>query len=373
MEIAPEPVKTGADFFAVARDPRTLRRPGPARIFAVDLVATPENPVPVDPVAAEVVTEDGVRLRAVRWTPTAGAPRGTVCLLQGRAEFIEKYFEAVTELRQRGFAVVAFDWRGQGRSGRQVGDAHKGHVRSFADYGLDLEAIRAQVLEPYTPKPHFALAHSMGAAVALIEARAGRLPFERLVAMAPMVELRMLRWPNFAARASFLLWLLRLGQIYVPGGGPTSIATKPFPGNRLTTDPVRYARNAAVATALGAGAVGDPTIGWINAAFRAMAALADPRFALEVRVPTLVVAAGADPVCSTPAIERFASRLKAGHAIVLPGAKHELLMERDPIREQFWAAFDAFIPGTRIQGAQASRVQEPQRRLVEPVVGGGHD
>lgn len=339
----------------------------------MDLVATSANPVPDQPVAVEAVTEEGIRLRAVRWAATTSAPRGTVCLLQGRAEFIEKYFEVVAELRQRGFAVVAFDWRGQGRSGRQVGDARKGHVGSFSDYGRDLEAIRAQVLEPFMPKPHFALAHSMGGLVALLEARAGRLPFERLVASTPMIELRLVKWPRLAARLSLVLWLLRLGHLYVPGGGPRSITTKPFAGNRLTTDPTRYARNSAAALAIGEGAVGDPTIGWLNAAFRAMQALADPRFALEVRVPTLVVAAGADPVCATPAIERFAARLKAGHAIVLPGAKHEILMERDGIREQFWAAFDAFIPGTRLPGAPASRVQEPERRLEEPAVAGGHD
>jgi alpha-beta hydrolase superfamily lysophospholipase len=28
------------------------------------------------------------------------------------------------------------------------------------------------------------------------------------------------------------------------------------------------------------------------------------------------------------------------------GAKHELLMEQDRFRSQFWAAFDAFVPGT---------------------------
>jgi lysophospholipase len=31
---------------------------------------------------------------------------------------------------------------------------------------------------------------------------------------------------------------------------------------------------------------------------------------------------------------------------VIPGARHEILMERDAIRAQFWAAFDAFIPGS---------------------------
>ena len=83
---------------------------------------------------------------------------------------------------------------------------------------------------------------------------------------------------------------------------------------------------------------------------------------LKIRLPTLIVAAGADPVCATPATERFAARLKAGHAIVLPAARHEILMERDAIREQFWAAFDAFIPGTPIRRSAARRPRAEPRR-----------
>jgi lysophospholipase len=32
--------------------------------------------------------------------------------------------------------------------------------------------------------------------------------------------------------------------------------------------------------------------------------------------------------------------------LLIPGAQHELLMEQDVYRQQFWAAFDAFVPGT---------------------------
>ncbi|WP_204328396.1 alpha/beta hydrolase, partial [Stenotrophomonas maltophilia] len=76
-------------------------------------------------------------LRAAYWWPTGrvGA-KGTVCLLQGRAEFIEKYYETIGDLRRRGFAVVAFDWRGQGESARDVADPHKGHVGRFGHYRL---------------------------------------------------------------------------------------------------------------------------------------------------------------------------------------------------------------------------------------------
>jgi lysophospholipase len=312
----------------------------------VQLVPTPDNPVPGEPTLVSVTTRDGIALRAATWMPETEEPLGTVCILQGRAEFIEKYFEVVGDLLDRGFAVVAFDWRGQGLSGRQVGNPRKGHVRRFADFRHDLEAIRDQILVPHMPEPHFGLAHSMGGAIALNAAYETWLPFRRLVAVAPMVSLCIVKRTRTSAFLARLLRLMGLGGMFVPGGGETSISTMPFKGNRLTTDPVRYARNAEVAHTIGAGAIGAPTVAWLDSAFRFMKRFADPRYASRIRLPILIVAAGADPVCATPAMERFASRLKAGRVIVIPGAKHEILMERDALREQFWAAFDAFIPGT---------------------------
>jgi lysophospholipase len=339
----------------------------------LQLLETPDNPIPSRPNVMAIETEDGRVLRAARWRPTARRERGTVCILQGRAEFIEKYFETVKDLRRRGFAVVAFDWRGQGLSDRKIDDPYKGHVRSFAEYRLDLEAIRANVLEPYMPKPHFALAHSMGGAIALAEARADRLPFERLVTTTPMIALCLVKSPKVAATTALALRLLGGGRSYIPTGGATSIAKKPFAGNLLTSDAVRYARNAAAAAALGHGAIGDPTVAWMDSAFRFMRQFADPRFPVEVRTPTLVIAAGADPICATPAIERFAARLKVGHAIVLPGARHEIMMERDEIREEFWAAFDAFIPGTPDPSFADSPVEELERGVMDAAVAGGAD
>jgi lysophospholipase len=264
----------------------------------VQLYPTPDNPVPSKPAVMRVATSDGVPLRVVRWKPTARQVRGTVCILQGRAEFIEKYFEVVRELRRRGFAVVAFDWRGQGHSGRQVKNARKGHVRSFAQYRRDLDAIRDQVLIPHMPEPHFALAHSMGGAIALNAAAEGWLPFRRLVTTTPMIALCIISNVRTAALVSRVLYWFGFGKAFVPYGGETSIATKPFRGNPLTGDPVRYARNAEAAAAVGTGAVGDPTVAWAHSAFRFMKKFTDPRFGLKVRLPTLIIAAGADAVCA---------------------------------------------------------------------------
>ena len=32
--------------------------------------------------------------------------------------------------------------------------------------------------------------------------------------------------------------------------------------------------------------------------------------------------------------------------VTIDGARHEILQEADIYREQFWAAFDAFVPGS---------------------------
>ena len=39
-------------------------------------------------------------------------------------------------------------------------------------------------------------------------------------------------------------------------------------------------------------------------------------------------------------------RLRSGSCLIIPGAKHEMLQERDKIREQLLAAFYAFVPGS---------------------------
>ena len=317
----------------------------------MELIITPDNPPPPGGVCSNVRTSDRVILRVARWHPEKRA-RGTVLLAQGRAEFIEKYFETVSDLLARGFAVVTFDWRGQGLSGRAVDNARKGHVDDFALFERDLEAVFAQAVQPFCPAPYFGLAHSTGATIMLQQARRGASPFARLVLLAPLVDIRDLRFPQGARLLADFLNVLGLGGAFIPGGGAKSIMSRPFKGNRLTSDPRRYARNAAIVEAAPHVAIGDPTVGWVHAAFRQIDDFADPDYPVRTLPPLLIIAAGADRIVSTPAIERFGSRLKAGRVLVLEHARHEILQESDAIRGRFWAAFDAFVPGeTAMQDA----------------------
>jgi lysophospholipase len=309
------------------------------------LVSIPANPVPDDAVTGMLKTPDGVHLRFARFAPPAGR-RGTVCILPGRTEWIEKYFETVRDLRNRGFAVAVIDWRGQGLSDRAFSDRYKGYVGSFSQFDTDLETFMREVVLPDCPPPIFALAHSMGATILLRAIGRGQRWFDRVVLSAPMLGIA------FAQSAGIAGGLLRVvrwagfGGIYVPGRYPGVLDLRPFAGNPLTSDPVRFARSAAILEAEPALALGGPTVAWADAAFRAMRAMREPSFPARIRQPILIIAAGRDAIVSNVVIEDFAMSLRAGTHLVVVGSQHELLMEQDRYRSQFFAAFDAFVPGT---------------------------
>jgi len=313
----------------------------------MELVATARNPIPSSARCGEVLAHDGVRLRYALWRTTATRGLGTVCLFNGRAEFIEKYFETITDLRRRGFAVATLDWRGQGGSDRLLPNRYKGHVESFADYDQDLRRFMTEIVLPECPAPYYALAHSMGGHIILRSAQTKVCWFDRIVLSAPMIAFAKEQTSLPALGIlSEMAALAGLSDFFVPGGKAKPWETEPFEENLLTSDRARYERMKDVVEAAPWLGLGSPTIGWVAAAVKSMAEVNALALVNGIKVPTLIIACGNDKVVSTEAIELFASRLKTCSRIVVAGSKHEILQERDDLRDQFWAAFDAYIPGS---------------------------
>jgi lysophospholipase len=208
--------------------------------------------------------------------------------------------------------------------------------------------LMQRVVVPHCPPPYFALAHSMGGAVMLRVAHSGKRWFERVVVVAPMIDLPRAR---AAWLVRILLRSLRLagfGTSYVPGSNVDLARASGFAGNPLTSDPVRYARNASILEQDATAGIGSPTVAWLDAAFAAMVEFRAGDYALQIETPVLMVAAGGDTIVSAAAIKEFAARLPAGSHLLIEGARHEILQEQDGYRAQFWAAFDAFVPGARL-------------------------
>lgn len=306
----------------------------------------PGNPVPEGASGGFFAAHDGKNLRYGLFPAAHGPIKGTVILLPGRNECIEKYFETIGDLTARGLGVAIFDWRGQGKSDRLIKDGHRGHVKSFNDYTKDLEAFFEQVVLPDCRGPYFVLAHSSGALIALLAAHSMINRVRRMVLVAPFLALpgEPLSMKSVHRIARLLSWL-GLGRKYA-AWGPRPAEGKPFAINKVTSDPARYHRNSLLYETYPELAVGGPTVAWMRAAAQACETVHEQSFIDQLRVPMLFVAAGADEVVSSRAVEDYAMRARAGSLLTIDGARHEILQEADFFREQLLAAFDAFVPGS---------------------------
>ena len=219
-------------------------------------------------------------------------------------------------------------------------------MRDFAEYENDVEAFMREIVLPDCPPPHYAIAHSMGASVLLRMSYKGQRWFDRMVMSAPMIGLSTKTYPRFAQPAMKVMRMFGMSSSYIPGGDATVMAAQSYIGNPVTTDPVRHARTVAILEA--------QPIAWSRRAdgrlggggVRRHGSFREQRFTSNLRQPMVLVAAGRDQIVSTLATEEFGLRLRTGAHLIVNGAKHELLMEQDRYRSQFWRRSMLFVPGT---------------------------
>jgi lysophospholipase len=308
----------------------------------MEFVNVEGNPVPVGAELLELRGRAGVTLRAL-FAPAVGMPaRGTVIVCNGRTEFIEKYFEVIAELQQRGFAVVTMDWRGQGLSGRMLPDRLKGHVDSLDDAVADLESLVGMArLKSLLPRPWVVLAHSMGGAIALRALQTRRLVAEGAVFCAPMWAIAGVT--PFQAGAVRFAAGIGFGAQWAPGRRGVAPGTEPFKGNPVTHDERRYRRNQELIAANPDLALGHPTLGWVAAALESIRAFARPGALQHLVLPVLVLSAGEEVLVDNRSHIDVAAILPAARRIEIPDARHEILMEVDTVRAVFWREFDAFV------------------------------
>jgi lysophospholipase len=311
--------------------------------MAPRLVDIPQAPIPPGGVVEEFQGAGGVPLRAAYFAPP-GEAAGSVILSPGRTEPIEKYFEVVGELLQRGLAVVVHDWRGQGLSHRLAAD-YRGHGDDWRCYVRDHQLLLS-AFEDRLPRPRIALTHSMGGCfVALALPEEPRI--DGALFTAPMFGIALGRLPVWAAKA--VTWLFcRLGRrgAYIWAGSADPLRS-PFDNNVLTHDRARWQRHRAQLLACPGLKVGGVTWGWLDNALKAVAQAARPGVAAAISIHLVVLAAEDDRLVVNAAARAFAEAAPQGRYAEAPGARHEIMMETDAIRAVFWDEFDRLAARVR--------------------------
>ena len=304
----------------------------------MQLFPTPENPLPPGAECLELIAFDKVRLRAMRVLPQK--PCGTVVLVGGRGDYIERYFETARDMLSRGFAVATVDFRGQGGSQRLGSERYRDKISSFTGFDEDLRTLMMGLVIPTCPPPYYALGHSTGGHVLLRVLRHHDW-FRRAVLVSPLVEILYGPWPKPVV--SLLVAgsrLFGLGSAFLPGVRKRPMGRADFPGNPLSSDRRRWERDSGTLEAAPQLGLGGPTFGWLRAARHSLGQV--HRMA-RPRAPVLIVAAGSDRVVGNEGMRRLARKVPGLALTFIPGARHEILSERDEIRRQFLAAFDSFV------------------------------
>ena len=317
------------------------------------LVDTPDDPIPPGAEPVWFAGAGGAKLRAALFTPP-GRVRGSVVLSGGRTEPIEKYFETIRDLMDRGFVVLAHDWRGQGLSLRELPDRLKGHAKGYKAFLEDYRRL-LNIFEPRLPRPWVAIGHSMGGCLTLLALANGERRFAGAVLSAPMLGLQFGKFSPVVAQALMRLNLAlgRSGRYVL--GQPGQPFDDAFDTNVLTHDPRRFARYRAQVRANPDLALGAPTWGWLDFAFRATGFLASPARLRTVTIPVEILSAADDRLVDNAAQAAAARNLPQGRLITVPGAYHEILMETDDMRNFFLRVFDALTGKTAPQPAEATK------------------
>jgi len=284
---------------------------------------------------------DNIALRYRVSVPKSGAVRGSVLLLHGRAENIEKYAEQISRLNQMGFSVFTFDWRGQGLSSRLLDEPHKGYINTFTDYLEDLEAFDRQIWQKMTGDgKRYLIAHSLGGHIALRYLVEKKGALDAVLLISPMFEINTAPWPRQVAELFVSAAVLTgFEENYLPGSGPY-IGRVYSSENVLTSDAARFAVLPGVINKNPDLALGGPTFGWLNAAFDSMKQIHMQGYVEKIETPMTVLVGEDDSVISPLPVHQLCRRISSCRNAVVKAAKHEIMMENEVIQELFWAEIE---------------------------------
>jgi lysophospholipase len=263
-----------------------------------------------------------------------------VVILPGWSEPFLKYAEVIYDLRSKHYCVYTMDFRGQGLSFREVANPQVGYVKDFSQYVSDFAQFYQQVVMPKGNQRIFLLAHSMGGLVATMYAARKPEQIDGIITIAPMLGINTGAWPQWLAYqiASGLDWL-GFGESFVFGHGQWEEV--PFSENRLTHSAVRYQYGVDLFRHNEALVVGGVSNRWLKTSMEYGEKVM--HIAPQFKNKILLFEAQYDTFVLSKPMRRFCQLAPHCERIYVAGAKHELLMETDSIRDQVLSKIYNFI------------------------------
>lgn len=105
----------------------------------------------------EWTSNDGLRIFGQQWEADSSEPKAVICLVHGFGEHSSRYEHVADFFTKNGYALIAYDHRGHGRS-----EGKKGHFPSYDEFLNDVGNLLKQADQNFPDIPKFLYGHSMG-------------------------------------------------------------------------------------------------------------------------------------------------------------------------------------------------------------------
>ena len=287
-----------------------------------------------------VKMNDGIRLRVCHWINQSKETRGTILLQQGHNEFVEKYYETIQEFLDRGYSVVAFDWRGQGMSDHELNDIHKSYIQDFSRHDIDLEYILEEIIEYNFPKPLIGIGHSMGGCLMLSAFKKHQKKFSYGILSAPMLGFKN---EKFLKTASSIMNIFSKDTDYLIGSRPNIGFETPFKENELTGDLKIYERILRLVRKKPNIRLWGVTNAFAKAVNERFKMIRKNSWAENIELKILIISNINDRIVDSKKIEKMDKRLKNSKIIEFSDTEHEIFMEKESSRKVLWKEIDKFL------------------------------
>ena len=287
--------------------------------------------------------ENNEKLRVAFWN--LDSSKGTIILQSGRTEFIEKYYEVVSEFIERGFAVAMMDWRGQGLSSRKASNKRIGHIDKFETYDQDLVKVVNECFKSNCPEPFVGFGHSMGGCLMTSYFISTESILSKCILCAPMVSVR----ANAVSRR--IVSLLGIFENFGLGAFPmqkpawdddSGWQEESFLENALTTDEERFRRTFKFLSQFPDLGIKGITVGWLKHALKRTNDFKSMDWSSAIKRPLLLLDATNDKLVNSSLNKELLGQSDLTTIVSLE-SQHEIMMEKDEIRKKAWEAIDQFL------------------------------
>jgi len=254
--------------------------------------------------------------------------KGSLVIISGRIDSCVRHAEFLHDIKDIPYSVYILDHRGIGFSERLIDDPYKGHVDSFDNYSADLKLFIDTVVIKDDPKKIVILGYSMGGTVSLDYLINYDHNIEKLILCSPMLKVKTGLSERIAYFIVNLLIKFNKEKDYIPGGNKYDFTRVFF---NLSSSKIRYSMLKYLRDLYPMIILKAPTNRWLKETIKATRIVR--REIKKIDTPVLLLQAGKEAVVDTQTQNKLAEDLSNCHKIIIPEAKHDLLMEKDSMRD----------------------------------------